>query len=388
MGFNGCRKAWTYLKVIGFGVLVVVAVAGCSKQPQPQGPGAVEVKAVQVVKKDTPVTYGFVGQVVAKEQVPIQSKVAGYIVKKMVNGGAEVTAGQPLFQIDRRQYEAALLTAKSQLAQSEAVLAQASRDLARNEQLWAQAAVAQQVVDDARYQVQQDEALVNTNRANVQLAEDNLQDTLIVSPVTGRIDINDLSAGTFVQAGATTLATVSSEDPVYVQFAMSENEYLHFSQLGRGTSPAQWLGDLKLVLSDGSTYPLTGKVDRVDRGLGQDTGTLSIKALFANPQKILVPGMFARIVAQGEIRHGALLIPQRALQQMLGKTFVTVVGKDDKAESRPITTGPDVGDMVIVESGLSANDRVVVDGFQKAPPGTPLKVVMISPDDILTPAKN
>ncbi|MDR3560626.1 MAG: efflux transporter periplasmic adaptor subunit, partial [Negativicutes bacterium] len=140
--------------------------------------------------------------------------------------------------------------------------------------------------------------------------------------------------------------------------------------------------------SDGSQYPLTGRIEQVDRGLSQDTGTLTMKAVFENPQKILLPGMFARIVAQGETRSAALLVPQRAVQQLLGKTFVTVVTAENKSESRPVTMGPRVGNLWVVEQGLTAADRIVVEGFLKTPPGTLMNPTMIGPDDLQGAAKN
>ena len=379
------KRKCSYVSVLL--ILVLLFATGCSRQTAKTGPQTIEVKATQVIQKDTPVTYEFVGQVTAKDQVEIRAKVAGNIVQKMVSGGATVQAGQPLFSIDRRQYDAALLNVRAQLAQSEASLTQSQRDLARYEQLAAQGAVSQQVYDNAVTQTQQTAAVVAANQAKVNQAEADIQDTMIVTPLSGRIDVKDLSSGSFVQAGATTIATVSSVDPVFVQFSMSENEYLRFARMGRGNSPTEWFGTLTLLLSDGSQYPLTGTIDQVDRGLTQNTGTLTLKAIFANPQHMLVPGMFARVVAQGEIRQGAMLIPQRAVQQMLGKNFVTVVDADSKAASRPIKLGPQIGTMWVVEEGLTPGDTVVVDGFQKAQPGTPLNVTMIVPEEPQTPAQ-
>lgn len=377
------NNRWCYFSLI-FLVFVLLA-SGCSRQTANKGPQAVEVKAAQVIQRDTPVTYNYVGQVVAKNEVKIQSKVAGNIVNKMVEGGAYVQEGQPLFQIDRRQYEASLLNAQAQLAQAEATLSQTRRERGRYQQLAAQGAVAQQTLDNYVSQEQQNEAMVNAYQASVAQAEDNLQDTYIVSPLSGRVDVNDLSAGSFVAAGSTTIATVSSVDPVFVQFSLSESDYLRFAKLGRGSSPAEWFGNLTLVLADGTQYPLTGTVEQVDRGLAQNTGTLTIKAAFANPQQLLVPGMFARVVAQAEMRQGALLIPQRAVQKVLDKTFVTVVGEGDKAESRPVKLGSQFGDLYLVEEGLTVSDVIVVDGAQKTQPGTPLKVTMMSPEDLQTP---
>lgn len=369
----------TRFKKVGSFMLMSAALllAGCGGQPKTQAPQAVEVSAMQVIQRDTPITYEYVGQVKAQNEVQIRSNVSGNIVAKMVTGGASVSAGQALFQIDRRQYEASLLNAQAQLAQSEAQLSNSHLDSLRYQKLASQNAIAQQTVDTQLSTERQNAAAANAYRAKVQQAADDLSDTLIVAPFSGRIDMSDLSVGNYVAAGSTTLATMSSVDPIFVQFSMSENEYLKFSQAGDGSLPADWGNSLRLLLSDGSPYPLPGHIEQVDRGLATDTGTLTIKAAFENPQKLLIPGMFARVQVQGGVRRGALLIPQRAVQQLLGKTFVTVVGEGDKAVSRPVTMGPRVGDMWIVEDGLITAERVVVEGFAKAQPGSSLKVSMM-----------
>lgn len=365
--------------------LVAGALAGCGGQ-QARPVQAVPVKATQVVKRDAPVTYEYVGQVVAKNEVQIRARVSGNIVDKMVNGGATVAEGQPLFQIDRRQYEASLLTAQATLAQSEATLANSRLDTIRYQKLAAQQAISRQQFDTQQAVEQQNAAVVSANRARVQSAANDLQDTIITAPFSGRIDTKDLAVGSYVAAGSTVLATISTVDPIFVQFSMSEGEYLKFTRL-LGNPPDNWGAKLKLLLSDGSEYQLSGQIEQVDRGLSTETGTLTMKAAFANPQKLLIPGMFARIVAQGELRKDALLVPERAVQEMLGKTFITVVGQGDKAEQKAVKMGPKIGTMWVVEEGVAEGERVVVEGFAKAPPGTPLQVTMISPADIKTTAK-
>ncbi|MCC5466996.1 efflux RND transporter periplasmic adaptor subunit [Pelosinus baikalensis] len=371
-----------YMALIIFSMVII---SGCSKQAAP-APQAVEVKAMQVVRKDTPIAYEFVGTIEAKNEVQVRAKVSGNIVDKMVVGGAEVTEGQPLFRIDSRQYNSALLTNQATAAQAEALLAKSRKDVGRYNQLAEQGAIAQQTLDNALAEEKQNAAAANANWAKVQQAQEDIEDTMILSPLNGRIDINDLSIGSFVTAGSTIMATISSVDPVMVKFSMSENEYLQFAK-NKGASPAEWGRDLKLILSDGSTYPLTGQIEQVDKGLATGTGTLSFKASFANPNKLLVPGMFARVAVQSEVRSGAFLIPQRAVQQMLDKTLVTVVGEGEKAETRAVKMGTKIGNMWVVDEGLTENDRVVVEGFLKTPPGTPVTVTMIGPDDLQTPAK-
>ena len=364
-------------------LLISATIAGgCGRQPA--APPAVDVKVMQVIQKDTTVTSEYVGQVEAKNEVQIRSRVSGNLVAKLAQGGSTVADGQALFQIDRRQYESALLSAQAQLAQSEATLANSQIDAMRYRKLAEQNAISQQALSAALTAEKQNASVVENNRARVQQARDDLADTLIVAPFSGRVDVNDLSVGNFVQGGTTVLATISTVDPIWVRFSMSENEYLRAAQLGRGVTPQEWGRELALILSDGSRYPLNGRIEQVGRGLAQDTGTLTMKASFANPQQLLMPGMFARLQAPGELRKNALLIPQRAVQQLLGKTFVSVVADSDKSESRQVKMGPRVGNLWVVEEGLNATDRVIVEGYLKAPPGTPLKITLIGPADLQT----
>jgi membrane fusion protein (multidrug efflux system) len=356
-------------------------------QGMPGAGGPVPVKAMQVIKKDTPVNYEFVGQVQAKSEVKIMAKVSGKIVAKMINGGDSVAKGQPLFKIDDKQYRSAILANQAAVSQAEAAYSNSTLDADRYAKLANQDAIDRKTADTAASAAEQNRAVVAANQAKLQQAEEDLEDTIIVSPVDGRVDVNDLSIGNFVAAGSTVMATVSSTDPVWVQFSMSENEYLKFAQMGNGSLPENIKNNLKLILSNGIEYPLLGQIEQIDRGINQTTGTITLKASFSNPQHLLIPGMFAKISAQGEVRHGALLVPQRAVQQVLGKTFITVVGQGDKAESRPVKMGQKIGNMWLVEEGLTDNDRVVVEGFVKAQPGMPLSVTMIGPDDLKTPGQ-
>ena len=356
-------------------------LAGCNgKQQAPQGQ-AVAVKAMKVIKQDTPVSYEFVGEVEAKQEVQIKAQVSGNIIEKMVDGGTTVYRGQPLFVIDRRQYEANSLNVQAQLAQAQAALSRTRRDVARYEQLAEQQAIAQQVLDNAVAEERQAAAQVDAQRALLQKANNDVNDTTIVAPFDGRIDTKDLSIGNYATAGSTILATISSTDPVRVRFSVGENDYLKFMRMGGGAATTE--RKLRLILSDGSEYPLEGTVDQIDRALGSDTGALTIKALFANPNRMLVPGMFARVVAVAEMRQGALLVPQRAVQEVLGKTFLTIVNAEGKAEMRPVKMGARIGQKLwMVDEGLNEQDVVVVEGFQKAQPGTPVDVQTITLADL------
>lgn len=379
------------------GVIVLVAIGGWafmrfggSKPQMGMGPGGMQggsvgVKAMQVIQKDTPINYEFVGKVASKNEVKIMSKISGNIVDKMVKGGDTVYKGQPLFRIDNKQYLSTINSSQAALTKSQASLRNTQRDVERYRKLAEIKGVSQQTLDSYEAQAEEEAATVESNRASLQQAIQDEQDTLIVSPVDGRIDVNDVSIGQFVTAGSTTIATVSSLDPIWAQFSMSENEYIKFSRLGRGSLPASFKDNLKLVLSDGSEYALKGGIEQIDKGIGDTTGTITIKASFSNPERFLVPGMFAKIVVPGELRAGALLIPQRAVKELLDETFVTVVGTENKAESRKVKMGEKVGNMWIVNEGLAASDVVVVEGSDKVKQGTELKVTIITPEALQTP---
>ncbi|HML87776.1 MAG TPA: efflux RND transporter periplasmic adaptor subunit [Methylomusa anaerophila] len=362
--------------------------AGGKTAVSPQMPGgAVAVKALRVAQQDIPISYEFAGKVTAKDEVKIMSKVSGNIVAKMVQGGDTVYKGQPLFKIDNKQYLSSISSARATLTKSQATLRNTQRDVERYRSLAANGAIARQTLDSYEAQAEEEMATVEANRASLQQSIEDEQDTLIVSPVDGRIDVNEVSIGQFVTAGTTTMATVSSVDPIWVQFSMSETEYIKFARLGGGTLPDTFRDNLKLIVTDGSEYNLTGRVKQIDRGIGDTTGTITLKAFFDNPQQFLLPGMFAKIVVPGEFRQGAILIPQRAVRELLDETFVTIVTADNKAASRKVKIAEKAGNMWVVAEGLAAGDCVVVEGMDKVKKDTALLVTMITPEDLLVPAK-
>lgn len=364
-------------------ISMLAATVGCgNKQQAMQGGRAVAVKAMPVIQRDTPMSYEYAGQVQAKNEVKIQARVSGNIVEKLVNGGDIVHKGQPLFRIDQRQYESTLNSAQANLAQAEAALSNAQLVRERYEQLVASDALAVQTLTAQQAAEKQNAAAVAYNRANVKKAADDLNDTLIVSPVDGRMDVNDLSVGTYVTAGSTTLATVSSTDPVFVQFSMSENEYLQLAGNNQGGISSGWGNNVSLTLSNGTAYPVNGKVEQVDRSIANNSGTLTLKASFGNPNSMLIPGMFGRVKITGETIPGAILIPQRAVQQLLEKTFVIVVGADNKAEAREVQLGAKVGSFYIVKSGVTAADKIVVEGLAKIQNGVALDVTEVTPEEL------
>lgn len=357
-------------------------LAGCGGQKQQAAGGAAQVKAMKVLQQDTPVVSEYAGQIAGKDEVKVQSKVSGRVVEKYFHGGDFVQAGQPLYRIDSRQYESAVLQAQATLAQSQATLANAQTDLGRDQELLASDAISEQQVTTQQANVNAYSAAAAANQALLQKAQQDLSDTVVYAPMSGQVSVDDVAIGTFATAGNTNLVTIGTTDPVFVTFSISETEYLKFRNIQQMQSGSGNGITVAIKLSDGTTYPLDGRIVQADRALTQNSGTLTVKALFGNPDGLLLPGMFARVKLTGETVPNAILVPQRAVQQLLDKTFVMVVGADGKSEARKIELGQQVGSYYIVKSGLSAEDTVIVEGLSSLTEGKDLTVTMVTPADM------
>ena len=360
-------------------VLAVAAsafFAGCGSKSQRPGSGATAVKAMKVLQQDAPLTTEYAGTIAGKDEVKVQSKVSGNVVEKYVQGGETVRAGQPLYRIDSRQYQAAVLQAQATLARSQATLANAQTDLGRDESLYASNAVPEQTLTTQQTTVATYAQEVQANQALLDKAQEDLADTMIYAPISGQLGVDDVAVGTMAGAG-TSLVTIGSTDPVYAKFSLSEAEYL---KLRSQQSAGQLTIGLKLA--DGSTYPEDGKIVAVDRELKSNTSSLTVKALFPNPDHLLLPGMFARVRLSGQVIPNALLVPERAIQQLLNKTFVMVVGADGKSVAKSVELGDKIGSYYVVKSGLSAEDNVIVEGLSSLTEGKELNVTMVTPEDM------
>ncbi len=344
----------------------VLALSGCGNKQQ-AAPQATLVKTMQVIKRDTPLVYDYTGFVQAQQEMELKAQVSGQITAKYFNGGDTVSAGQTLYAIDQRTYQAGLLNAQAGLANARAALANAALDAERYTKLYEQNAVSKQVLDNAIMQRDQAQASVAAQEALVENAQINMTDTSVVAPFSGRIDTTALEVGNYVTAGQTTLAKISNTDPVFVQFSIAEPEYLKLS--GAHSNDGAALDNLTVVLSDGSTYDFKGKVAEVNRGINDSTGTLTIKALFDNPSRRLLPGMFAHVQATAGTKENALLIPKRAVVDIMYKKFVYVVGSDNKVTMKEVTLGAGVDRFYMVESGLNGDETLVVEGTGKVKQG-------------------
>ncbi len=363
--------------------MIGLIITGCGGTETMVQEAAVPVKAIKVIQQDVTRANEYAGQVQGKNEVKIQARVSGNIIEKMVSGGDIVKQGQPLFRIDSTQYESTLLSAQAQLVQAEVNLENSRIDTERYQNLLNAAAIPEQRLTTQRAAERQNEALVSSNRALVRKAQDDVNGTLVVSPIDGRIDVNDVGVGTYVQAGSTTLVTMGALDSVFVQFNMSENEYLSLRQVSQNNiTNSGWGENVMITLSNGAVYPLSGKVTQTDRSLANNSGTLTLKASFANPDGMLIPGMFARVKIPGIPVKNAVLVPQRAVQQVLDKSLVTVVNTDNKAEPRSVILGEKVGSYYLIKEGLTVNDIVVVEGLTKVQEGVTLDVTVVAPEEL------
>lgn len=354
------------LGTLGIALLTVVALlAGCGSQEGAQK-AAVKVNTYKVQAEDMPVAAEYSGTVTATEKVPVQPKISGRVVEKYVQGGQNVSQGQALFRLDSRQYDAALAQAKATQAQAAANLANQQLNLRRYQELASQDAISQQTVTDQAAATAQQQAVLEANAAQVDAAQDNVDDTIVYAPFSGKLNVDDVPIGTYATAGSTALVTISSTNPVYVEFSVSEAEYLQMTKQGTGNMPNNWGSHLMLRLSDGTMYPYEGHVTQINHGMDGTSGSIIVKAVFDNPDNVLIPGLYATVVSDTQVQRNALAVPQRAVQQTLGKYYITVIDGNGQTQTKEVTPGQKVGNFWIITSGLNDGDTIIVDGYQKA----------------------
>jgi len=343
-----------------------VLAGGCKKAPAPQAPPPPEVAVVQVEPRRVPTSYEFTGEVQPYRRVEVRARVDGVIEARPFSEGATVKPGQVLYRLDRVRSDAAY---RSALARSQ----NAKRTLERLEPLLKQNAVAQQDVDNAR-------ATMEAAEGDLAEAKKNVDDAVVRAEIAGRVGRTNLEVGARVTGPADLLTTIDVLDPIYVSFRPSAQQLLAWKQdpdARKLIQPGSPLS-VQITLPDGSTFPRTGRLDFVAPSLDAATGTQEFRALFKNPDHLLVPGQFVRVRLNGFTRDSALALPQRAVQQALGRQFVYVVGKGDTVAARDVDPGPWSGNLWIIDKGLSPGDRVVVDGTQKAAPGRPVRPVALA----------
>ncbi|MCX5875596.1 MAG: efflux RND transporter periplasmic adaptor subunit [Deltaproteobacteria bacterium] len=359
------------------------AITGCKQQPSSGGPptgGPPEVGVVAIATAPVTLTMELSGRTSPHLIAEVRPQVGGIIQKRLFAEGSDVKAGQVLYRIDPATYQAAYASAKAALSRAEANLVPARLKAERFQELVAINAVSRQDYDDASSMLKQAEADVAANQAVAEAARINLDYTSVKAPISGRIGRSTVTDGALVTASQTTpMATIQQLDPVYVDVTQSSAELLRLKRnLANGEIKGQDASQakVKLLLEDGSSYSQEGTLKFSEVSVDQSTGSVTLRALFPNPNQLLLPGMFVRGIVQEGVSEQAILVPQRGVtRNSKGEAMVMVVGAEEKAEQRIIKVSRTVGDNWLVSEGLTAGDRVILEGIQKARPGTLVKAV-------------
>ena len=369
---------WRRSKNIGISALSaasLVLLTACAKKQSgaPPNVGPVQVSVATVEQRDVSLDGDWVATLDGYVNAQIQPQVSGYMIKQDYREGSVVQSGEVLFEIDPRPFQARLDQAEGQLAQARAQLGLADINVMRDTPLAKARAIAQSQLDNDVQQQAAQIAAVRTAEANVEQAQLNLGFTKVRSLVTGIAGRAMTQVGNLVSQ-STALTTVSQVNPIKVYFSISEQEYLGLSGRVKAGGKVDLLMSgntipLQLTLGDGNIYPYKGQIVFVDRQVNPQTGTIQIAGSFSNPQNLLRPGQFGRIEAETEIRHDALLIPQRAVNELQGSYQVAVIGSDNIVQIRSVMLGPQLGSDLIITSGINPKERVVTEGVSKLKDG-------------------
>ncbi len=352
---------------------LVLTLGGCAGEEQAaRAPQPPDVKVAQVLQRDVPAYIEAIGETRGNTEIEIRARVEGFVESVDYKEGTLVEKGQLLYRIDERPFQARLAATKASLAEAEAQLARARQDVVRYEPLVAKNAISRQEYETAVALEKAAAAMVDAARAVVEQAEIDLSYTRVLAPEAGLAGRTEVYAGTLVGRGQSTLLMrMSRIDPIHVRFSFPERDYLALARK-RGSSvnaEKRGGGSFELVLADGSVHASPGELVFVDRNVDPQTGTIMAEAAFANPDQLLRPGQYARVRAVVEQRPGALLVPQRAVQEMQGVFSVMALGQGDTVEQRLVMPGERIGGLWVILSGLKAGDRVLVEGLQKVRPG-------------------
>ncbi|WP_340116124.1 efflux RND transporter periplasmic adaptor subunit [Pelagibius sp. 7325] len=362
-------------------LLIALGTASCGEaEEEAAAPPPPAVSVLVVEQKDVTPATEFVGRVVAADKVELRARVQGFLQQRLFTEGQDVAAGDTLFRIEPEPFEAAVKQAQADVASAEADAHNAQLQLDRAEQLVKRQTVAVATRDDRAADLAMARARVQDSQAALDVAQINLTYTEIKAPLAGRIGLSTYSEGNLVGPDSGTLATIVSQDPIYVTFPVSQREILaaqrRMAAEGSDTSALV----VRLKLPDGSDYPEVGKVNFLGIQVDPGTDTATVRAAFANPDRLLTDGAFVNVSIERGTPTPALLIPQAALQIDQAGPFALVVTADNTVEVRRLTLGATIGSEMIVQQGLSAGDRVIVDGIQKVRPG-----LAVQPTEVPSP---
>ncbi len=359
-----------------------ISATACSK-PKPPPPPPMQVEVAAVSTRTVPLVVEYTGEVRGAEDVQVMARVPGFLQEQAYREGDVVKKGDLLFVIDPRQYVANVTNARAEVARQQALYDRAVVQVDRLAPLAAKNAVSKQDLDNAEANAAATKAAVEGANAVLDQAELDLSYTRVTSPITGVAGLRQIDLGTYVGAPQPTVLTVVSRlDPVRFDFGVAEAAYLDYV---RGISAADRQANrdravAELVLADGSVHPYKGRIAVLGRGVDPATGTLPIQAIFPNPQGILRPGQFARIRIPIRLQKDAIVIPQRAVQELQGTFNVAVVHPDSTIEIRPVEVSHQVGRDYVVSKGLTPGEVIVVEGLQKVRQGAKVRPVAVAPD--------
>jgi RND family efflux transporter MFP subunit len=361
-------------KISGFVILSIALLAcfGCRENQKAKPAPVPVVEVTTVTQADVPIYHEWIGVLDGLVNAQIRAQVAGYLLTQNYREGDPIKKGDLLFEIDPRPFKAALDQAKGVLAQAEAKLGKTELDVKRYAPLVKDKAISQEEYDDAVQANLEAKAAVVSAQAQVEQAQLNLEFTKITSPIDGIASIARAQIGDLVGPATGELTTVSTVDPIKAYYNVTEQAYIDFTR--QFTTENDRYGRLRqleidLILTDGSVYPLKGRIYAADRQIGLTTGALRVEALFPNPGNSLRPGEFARVRIKLDLKHDSLLVPQRAVSELQGNFQVAVVEADNKVHIQPVRVGQRTGNLWVIEEGLHPGERVVVEGTQKVREG-------------------
>lgn len=359
---------------------LAVLTTSCSKTQAPPPASVPEVATITVARQKVVLTTELPGRTSPYCIAEIRPQVNGLILKRLFTEGSDVKAGQELYQIDPAPFQAVLDNAKAALGRAEAHRPALQLRAERYKQALSEQAVSRQDFDDADSALKQAEADIQYYKAMVETARINLGYARVVSPITGRIGTSTVTDGAIVTAyQPVALATIQQLDPIYVDVRQSTTELLRLQRRledGQLNRSGPNLKQVQVILGNGVTYPLEGTFQFRDVSVDPTTATVTLRMVFPNPKGVLLPGMFVRVLLKEGVNEHAILIPQQAVaRDPKGNPIVSVVDNNGKVEQRKLSLDRVIGDQWLVSSGLAPNDRVIVEGIQKARPGATVKVV-------------
>jgi membrane fusion protein (multidrug efflux system) len=370
----------------------IVLVAGCGREaPKAPEKGPVAVTVLTVERKDVPVTAVYVAQTQSSQAVNIQARVSGWLDKRVYVEGSVVKAGQVLFQMDQKPFQAQVDAQAAALQRNQAALQVATQNLARTKPLAEQNALSQKDLDDAQGQYQQSAAAVEQSKAQLEEAKLNLSYATIRSPVDGVSSYAIVADGTYLNPQNAQLTTVSVLTPMWINFSVSENEMERIRndvRSGQLKLPEGGRFVVEIEMVDGSLFPYTGTITFADPSYNPTTGTFLLRATVNNPAGVLRPNQYVRVRLKGAIRPNAVVIPQRAVQQGARGHFVWIVNKSDQAELRPVVVGEWKDEGWLISEGLADGDKVVVEGGVRLTETAPVKATAYVPTATAATAKD